>query len=219
MPPSYFTDDPTANLPNDWDTIIENFQHLREPLGALVMEFAHLEDATTETINALMRLSYPEGAILEALMQNFSLTIELFNTMAQLHANHDDLKRLATKISRMLHQANADRNNLIHDAWGGYSPQDNAFSKIRYRVEDGKLKQINVLHHITVKDAENVVAFVKRVALALSHWRACFIYGKDDPSRWPRPLPEKFYAGSPLRSRAHDRKTKESPRPHRSSPT
>jgi hypothetical protein len=182
------------------------------------MEFAHLEDATTETINALMRLSYPEGAILEALMQNFSLRIELFNTMAQLHADHDGLKSLATKIPRMLHQANADRNNLIHDAWGGYSPRYNAFSKIRYRVEDGKLKQINVLHHITVKDAENTVAFVKRVALELSHWRTCFIYGKDDPSRWPPPLPERSYAGSPLSSRARDRKTKESLRPRRSSP-
>lgn len=61
MPQSYFTDDPTADLPDDWDKIVENFKNLREPLGALVMEFAHLEDATTETINALMRLSYPRG--------------------------------------------------------------------------------------------------------------------------------------------------------------
>jgi hypothetical protein len=198
------------------DKMWQAMRDVKEPLGELVMQFANLEDATTAAINSLIRLRPREGWVLEALMQNFSARIDLFSALVELNCSDKELKNIALKLASRMREANSDRNNLIHDAWTIYFPDSDTLGKVRYKVENGKLRQLAIVHEVRPKDVKDTADFVERITLALNHWRWCF-QQKDRPESWPAPLPEKFYAGSPLHSRARNRRTKATPRPPRSS--
>jgi hypothetical protein len=210
----------TVDVPMVWDAtdFYAPFRQIREPLGHLVSAFAHLEDQVTLTINAMMRLRFEEGLILDTLMQNFSTRINLFAALANLHCKYSDLKRQSAKIVSRLREANADRNDLVHNAWNGSSPSLGTVGKIRYKLDNDEIGQIKHLHHITTDDIQKTVVFVERVSTILAHWRSCFNHGVDDPTKWPKPLPEKYYEGSHLRALARRRKNIGNPPPPRSSP-
>jgi hypothetical protein len=209
----------TIAVPMVWDAtdLYAPFDKIREPLGHLVSTFAHLEDQVTLTINTLMRLRYEESVILDTLMQNFSARINLFAALANLHCKYSDLKRQAIRIVSRLREANADRNDLIHNAWNGNSPALGTVGKIRYKLDNDEISQIRHLHHITVDDIQQTILFVERVSGLLAHWRACFNRDVTDPQKWPKPLPEKYYEGSHLRNLARRRKNIGIPPPPRSS--
>jgi hypothetical protein len=191
------------------------FKRLHAPLGALVMEFASLEASVTGALNALTEMSYPDGAVLESLMQNFSLRIELFNFLSQQKSKHNELKKAATRCVTGLRQANSDRNNLLHGEWTGYNPDDDTFTKIRLRTEDGELKD-NQIHRISIDIIEREVKFIIALNTRVSHWRAWFSR-QDEHAFWPAPLPDKFPLHAPLHSLLRDRRTKPKAPPQPSS--
>ena len=196
--------------------IVKAFEALQRPLGRLAMAFAELEDELTTCINLLLRIDATEGAVLEALMQNFNSRIELFDALAQMHTRNSELKKLAKRIASRVREANSDRNNLLHDAWRHIDWSTKEFRKVRYKVEGGALKRLEVVYGITEPIIIATAHFVACVHNILWHWRVCFSR-QDAPATWPPPLDSKYYEGSPLHTHGRGQKSKPTPEPPRSS--
>lgn len=169
------------------------YYQLHTPLGALVMEFAELESEVTNAINLLLRLSYPEGAALESVMQNFAMRIELFHAVATMHTKHPDLLREVKRISTGLHEANSNRNNFIHNEWTTAALTGKTFGKVRHKAGGGRLRKVPNLEDVSIVTIWNAIDHVFSVCQRLKRWQECFRI--RNPARWPHPLPD-----HPLRS-------------------
>jgi hypothetical protein len=197
------------------------FRKLYRPLGAIAVTFADLEAQVTHTLNALLGTSRREGNALESLMQSFSLRIELFYFLAlratqqiftrpgqgilnsEIRTN-EELRKSAEAIYGSLKQANSDRNNLLHGAWTGLSPEDLTYSKTRLKTGDGKLTEIP-LHGISIQLLKEEADFIISVNMRLADWTAR-IRRIDRPDLWPPPLLDKYLLHSPLHSLIRENK-------------
>jgi hypothetical protein len=193
----------------EFNRAIEAIQPL---LGKLATEFAKLEDTTTFTITALMRLSHKEGIILDTIIQAFSSRIRLLTAMIKLHLDKqsdDTLRETGLRVCSMIGEANSDRNNLLHDAWDGYSPQTKTLHKaMRYELQNGELHFIPIID-VSALLIEQTIGFIQRTNLVLSHWRSALNHRMHPAvTVAPSPLPEKFYEGSPLHRHIQDQRKK-----------
>jgi hypothetical protein len=186
---------------NEIDEFKRAIDAIQPLLGHLAVEFAQLEDVTTFTINALLRIDHKEGLILDTLMQNFSARIRLMTALIKLHVpaeTYNPLRARGLRICSLVGQANSDRNNLLHDSWNGYSPGTKSLHKaLRYDLQDGELTFIPVTN-IDYELIKKTVDFVRRTTIALSQWRTHFVH-RDSPEAFGPPLPDRFFQDSPLR--------------------
>jgi hypothetical protein len=183
---------------------------LREPLGELALHFAGLEDQVTMTINALLRLSYEEGVILETVMRDFGSRVRLFQALIGLNVKDAELSKLGLRVASLINQANSDRNNLLHDAWNSYSPESGALHKIRFTFnEKGEIAQLP-LYHLSRTVIQRSVKFIERAGLIVADWRMRF-NERDLRRASPAPLPDKWYEGSPLHTHMKGQRKKQTP--------
>jgi hypothetical protein len=180
---------------------------LREPLGELTLQFAGLEDEVTLAINAVLRLTFEEGCVLEAVMRDFRSRIRLLQGLINLSVKDKGLKKLGLRVVSLIYQANDDRNNLLHDAWNSYSPEKDTLTKIRYILNEKRGLSQPPLHDLPRKLVHDSVRFIARVGFLVSDWRYRFCR-RDTPGAVPDPLPEKCYQGSPLCSHIKELKKK-----------
>lgn len=184
---------------------LRTMSELEAPLGRFVMRFAHLEDRVRDQIGYLLRISPLKMWMLEAQLQKFSARIDLLGALyrhkldAMEKLDEQARKRLEKSVKRcisLLHDANACRNNLVHDAWN-ISPDCKALSKVRLKIEDTKLKYAKELFEVNIETVAKCVTFLGNVDRVLVE---C-LYNLDrahDPTSWHSPLPNSAYERSPL---------------------
>jgi len=197
------------------------FRKLYRPLGAVSITFADLEAHLTIALNLLLGTSWREGAALEWLMQNLNNRIELFyflairatrvprlgatpsaRELAQAEAIRT-LRASAEAIRKELTQVNSDRNNLLHGAWTGLSP-DGLYAKDRLQATGGRLVEIPV-RGISVQLLNEQADYFISISMRLADWTARF-RRIDRPDLWPAPLHERYLRRSPLGRLLRDQK-------------
>jgi hypothetical protein len=180
------------------------FSRLREPLGALVLEFSNVESEVTGLIDALLGIEHTAGVALEWMMQNFSLRIELFYFLASQKSCDIETKTMADELYTALKQANADRNDLIHGQWNGYSPIDDTYSKVRLKVQNGKMTSIPV-HGISLYVLAEEVQYIFKIGFVLATFRSRLLH-PESLNRFPSPF--KLPPRSPLHELFNSNKKK-----------
>jgi hypothetical protein len=173
------------------------FRPLSCPLGEFIIEFAKLESKVTLALNALMKIDYREGIVVENKLRNFGDRIKKLDSLAAAHCKADNLKTAARELFFALEKANDDRNNLIHGAWNGYSPSTQTFSKVRvWADKDGNLHDTPV-HGVTLEILNAEIAYLKQIQGVLADWYYRFIRQETDEAL-PPPLTIKLPDQSPL---------------------
>ena len=104
---------------------------LSEPIGYLVILFAHLERQLDWSIGWLLRLNEDERAALIARVQSFVHRVYLFDSVATLQVNSTPLKSELAEIIKGMLDANTERNNIIHGPWEIYFPASETARKRR----------------------------------------------------------------------------------------
>lgn len=204
--------------PVTWDQVSPDvaFRKLYAPLGEIVVVFADLEESLTDALRVLMGASWRGSLAVEGLMQNVTSRIELFYFLAMQATNPSETDRPNSKAGQQiqdgaaqlriganglygsLQQANSDRNNLLHGAWHGISPDGESYAKNRFLVRSGEFKPIRLVDvSITLLTAE--VAYMISVNLRLTDWTAR-LRRLHLPHLWPAPLPDKYRLHSPLQA-------------------
>lgn len=193
-------DGPSIGMEEFRQTLVE----MQNIVGEYAVRFALLEDATTNAINSLLRLTETEGQILESIMRDFGSRIKLLHALITISSASTKLKLVGNKVCSILRSANSDRNNLLHDLWNGYYTDTKGLNKKRYIIKDnGELSDLDI-SDITLQLARDSVAYVGTCIYAVTDWRDRFILGELGDAL--PPLENMSYEGSPLHIHLRNRK-------------
>jgi hypothetical protein len=180
--------EPVSVTPKEY-ALTTGFAPLNEPLGAIAIEFANLEDKLTVAINFLLKIDHiPDGLALEDLMQSFATRRKLFGALASLKTAGDLKENAIGKggIDSRLMACNDIRNDLIHGRWNGCGSDENGnwFQKVRYHAEPTGLHMVKTTLKVTIPQLWERHATIFDTTLQLATWTHVFQH-QDRPELWP----------------------------------